>query len=170
VSLQLVETLGDFVRRIRKERHLSLADVSDRSARFGPRISASYINRIENEPNRRITTDRLQALAHGLGVSLDELLACALSKTWPDKAEAPYRIDLINAAMGARRLTNKAVAEKACVGVMTVSKIRNGDTRVGYMTLKRVVEAIGLTMAEIATNASAEVRRGHLPQGKDLSK
>lgn len=63
----------------------------------------------------------------------------------------PYRIDLINAAMGARRLSNKAVAEKAGVGVMTVSKIRNGNTNVGYVTLKKVVEAIGLTMAEVST-------------------
>ena len=64
--------------------------------------------------------------------------------------DPPYRTDLINAAMGARRLTNKAVAEKAGVGVMTVSKIRNGDSRVGYMTLKKVVEALGLTVAEIS--------------------
>lgn len=64
--------------------------------------------------------------------------------------EPPYRTDLINAAMGARRLTNKTVAEKAGVGIMTVSKIRNGDVNVGYMTLKRVVEAIGLTIAEIS--------------------
>jgi hypothetical protein len=66
------------------------------------------------------------------------------------KNSPPYRTDLINAAMGARRLTNKAVAEKAGVGVMTVSKIRNGDSRVGYMTLKKVVEALGLTIAEVS--------------------
>jgi DNA-binding LacI/PurR family transcriptional regulator len=52
--------------------------------------------------------------------------------------------------MGRHRLTNKAVAEKAGVGVMTVSKIRNGNPRVGYLTLKRVIEALGLTMAEIS--------------------
>ena len=62
----------------------------------------------------------------------------------------PYRTDLINAAMGARRLTNKVVAEKAGVGVVTVSKIRNGDPNVGYMTLMKVVETLGLTMAEVA--------------------
>ena len=65
------------------------------------------------------------------------------------ETDAPYRVDRINAAMGARRLTNKAVAERAHVGVMTVSKIRNGNAKVGYMTLKKVVEAIGLTMTEI---------------------
>jgi transcriptional regulator with XRE-family HTH domain len=69
--------------------------------------------------------------------------------------EPPYRTDLINAAMGARRLTNRAVAEKAGVGVMTVSKIRNGDPRVGYMTLKKVVEAVGLTIAEVSRPGAA---------------
>jgi transcriptional regulator with XRE-family HTH domain len=63
----------------------------------------------------------------------------------------PYRTDLINAAMGAHRLTNKVVAERARVGVMTVSKIRNGNAHIGYVTLKKVVEAIGLTMAEVST-------------------
>jgi len=53
--------------------------------------------------------------------------------------------------MGARRLTNTVVAQKAEVGVMTVSKIRNGFANVGYTTLKKVVEAIGLTMTEVAT-------------------
>ena len=69
--------------------------------------------------------------------------------------DPPYRTDLINAAMGARRLTNKTVAKRAGVGVMTVSKIRNGDPRVGYMTLKKVVEALGLTIAEVSKPRSA---------------
>jgi transcriptional regulator with XRE-family HTH domain len=64
--------------------------------------------------------------------------------------EPPYRIDLINAAMGARRLTNESVAEKADIGVTTVSRIRNGDPSVGYVTLKKVVEALGLTIAEVS--------------------
>jgi transcriptional regulator with XRE-family HTH domain len=64
--------------------------------------------------------------------------------------ETPYRIDLINAAMGAQRLSNERLAKKAGVGIMTVSKIRNGQPQVGYVTLKKVVDALGLTMAEIA--------------------
>lgn len=68
------------------------------------------------------------------------------------KTDAPYRVNLINAAMGAQRLSNTAVAKKAGVGVMTFSKIRNGNTQVGYVTLKRVVEALGLTMAEVSTS------------------
>lgn len=62
----------------------------------------------------------------------------------------PYRIDLINAAMGAQRLTNPAVAKRAGVGPVTVSRIRNGYASVGYVTLKKVVEALGLTIAEVS--------------------
>ena len=68
--------------------------------------------------------------------------------------DPPYRTDLINAAMGARRLTNQTVAKRAGVGVVTVSKIRNGDPGVGYMTLKRVVEALGLTIADVSKPAN----------------
>lgn len=70
------ESLGDFVRRIRREKNLSCADVSKRSTRKGQRrIAASYVNRIENEQNRRVTADRLQSLADGLGVPAEELFA-----------------------------------------------------------------------------------------------
>ena len=72
------ETLGDFIRRIRKEKNLSLADVSKQSARFGQRITASYINRIENEPKRKASADRLTALANGLGVPVEQVLARAV--------------------------------------------------------------------------------------------
>ena len=74
------ETLGDYVRRVRKEKRLTLADVSRRSARVGKRISRSYINRIENDPKRKITADRLNALAHGLGVPVGELVARVMGK------------------------------------------------------------------------------------------
>ena len=67
-----------------------------------------------------------------------------------DHANSPYRIDVINAAMGSQRLSNERLAKKAGVGTMTVSRIRNGDTQVGYVTLKKVVEALGLTMSDIA--------------------
>ena len=53
--------------------------------------------------------------------------------------------------MGARRMTNDSTAMKAGVSIMTVSRIRNGDPSVGFLTLKRVVEAVGLTMAEVST-------------------
>jgi transcriptional regulator with XRE-family HTH domain len=42
------------------------------------RISASYINRIENNLTRRPTADRLAALANGLGIPAPELVARAM--------------------------------------------------------------------------------------------
>ena len=72
------ESLGAFVRRIRTEKNMSCADVSKRSARKGQRrIAASYINRIENNPKLRVTADTLKALADGLYVPADEVLARA---------------------------------------------------------------------------------------------
>ena len=62
------ETLSAFVHRIRTEKRLSCADVSKQSARFGKRIAASYINRLENHSDLKLTADRLRALANGLGV------------------------------------------------------------------------------------------------------
>jgi transcriptional regulator with XRE-family HTH domain len=72
------ETLGDFVRRIRREKNLSLTDVSAKSARSGKRIAASYINRIENKPKLKPSPNSLSALANGLGVPVEELFARAI--------------------------------------------------------------------------------------------
>jgi len=71
------ENFGDFIRRVRTEKNLSCADVSSKSARFGKRIAGSYVNRIENDPHLRPSLDRLRALAYGLGVPVEELLARA---------------------------------------------------------------------------------------------
>ena len=71
------ETLADFVSRIRNEKGLSCEDVSRQSGRFGKKIAASYISRIENEPTRKPSADRLTALAHGLGIPAEELLTRA---------------------------------------------------------------------------------------------
>ncbi|HKG59545.1 MAG TPA: helix-turn-helix transcriptional regulator [Pyrinomonadaceae bacterium] len=82
-----LECLGDFVRRIREEKGLSLMDVSKRSALFGPPISGSYINRIERNPKLRVTADRLKALAQGLGIPVQELLAHAVGKMSREEAD-----------------------------------------------------------------------------------
>jgi transcriptional regulator with XRE-family HTH domain len=78
--------LGDYVRRTRTEKGLSLLDVSERCAHYGRPIAASYINRIERNPKLRPTPDRLRALAVGLGVPVDELLARAVRVMHPDEA------------------------------------------------------------------------------------
>jgi transcriptional regulator with XRE-family HTH domain len=67
----------------------------------------------------------------------------------------PYRTDVINGAMGAQRLTNEAVAEKAGVAPKTVSAVRNGDPNVGVPTLKKIADALGLTMQQIFEERAA---------------
>jgi transcriptional regulator with XRE-family HTH domain len=66
-----------------------------------------------------------------------------------------YRIDLINGAMGAQRLTNEIVAEKANVTPKVVSAIRNGARNVMLESLIAVVTAVGLTMEEIFQERAA---------------
>lgn len=75
--------LGDFVRRIRNEKGLSCSGVSKESARFGKRISASYVNRIENNHIKDPSPDRLKALARGLGIPAEELFARAVGLVAP---------------------------------------------------------------------------------------
>jgi len=72
------DNFGDFIRRIRNEKGLSCKEVEKQSARFGKPIAASYINRVENNVMLRPTADRLMALANGLGIPVEELLARAV--------------------------------------------------------------------------------------------
>lgn len=65
-----------------------------------------------------------------------------------------YRTDLINGAMGAQRLTNEKVAEKAGLAVRTVSAVRNGDPSVRLPTLKAIADALGLSMEALFTPQS----------------
>jgi transcriptional regulator with XRE-family HTH domain len=77
------EPLGDFISRIRNEKGLSCADVSKQSARFGKPISASYVNRIENKRIKDPSPDRLRALAHGLGIPVQDLVNRAIGLVAP---------------------------------------------------------------------------------------
>jgi hypothetical protein len=72
---------------------MSCADVSKRSSRKGQRrIAGSYVNRIENYPNLSVTADRLKALADGLGVPADELLALSVGLIQGDEDAAEVRL------------------------------------------------------------------------------
>lgn len=72
------ETLADLVRRVRNEKRLSLREVSLRS---GGKIANSHISRIENGESTNPTTEKLQALAKGLGVPEEEIFAVARGKS-----------------------------------------------------------------------------------------
>src|ERR1041385_977687 len=81
------ERPGDFVRRTRTAKRLSLADVSKRSARCGRRIAASYINKIERNPKLTPSANKLTALALGLGIPAYELLEHAVREMTCDEAK-----------------------------------------------------------------------------------
>lgn len=66
-----------------------------------------------------------------------------------------YRADLINAAMGKGRLTNEQVAEKAGVSPKVVSAIRNGKENIELPSLRKVADALELTMEELFTSETA---------------
>ena len=87
------EPLGDFVRRIRNKKGLSLTDVAKQSARFGPPIAASYVSKIENDPTRKPTAVALRALAHGLSIPAEDLLARAAGLVTPgDQSQELYLV------------------------------------------------------------------------------
>lgn len=68
------ESLADYVRRVRNEKRLSLADVS---LRAGRRIGRTHINRIENGEATGVSVEKLRALAKGLGVPEEEVFTIA---------------------------------------------------------------------------------------------
>jgi transcriptional regulator with XRE-family HTH domain len=73
----LITSLADYVRCVRNEKNLSLAQVS---ARSHGRIGKTHINRIENGTVARVSLIKLRALALGLGVPEDDLVAVAQGK------------------------------------------------------------------------------------------
>jgi transcriptional regulator with XRE-family HTH domain len=76
------ESLADYVRRIRQAKGLSTTDVERQSRQGGLKgISDAYVTRIENEYVTNVSTDKLRALAKGLGVSEDEIFAVARGKS-----------------------------------------------------------------------------------------
>jgi transcriptional regulator with XRE-family HTH domain len=68
------EKLSDYVRRVLKEKGLSLSDVERRSSGA---ISDSYVSGIINGNAGSLTVVKLKALARGLGVSEDDLFDVA---------------------------------------------------------------------------------------------
>ena len=73
-----ITSLADYVRRVRNEKNLSLAQISTRSR---GQISKTHINRIENGTGTRVSLIKLRALARGLGVPEDDLLEAAQGKS-----------------------------------------------------------------------------------------
>lgn len=77
VNRERMESLADFVRRVRSEKGFSLSDVRRNS---GLQIANSYVSRIENGEVTNVTPEKLKALAKGLQVSEDEIFAIVRGK------------------------------------------------------------------------------------------
>jgi transcriptional regulator with XRE-family HTH domain len=69
-----VLSLAEYVRRTRMEKNLSLSSVSAKSR---GQIGKTHINRIENGIVSRVSLTKLRALALGLSVPVEEILAVA---------------------------------------------------------------------------------------------
>lgn len=73
------EKLSDFVKRIRREKRLSVLDVERISRQNQSKgISNGYVSQIENNYISNVSPDKLQALAKGLGE--DEELVFAIAR------------------------------------------------------------------------------------------
>lgn len=62
-----------------------------------------------------------------------------------------YRDDLIRAAMGAQKMSQAALAEKSDLNPNTISAICRGKENVEIPTLKKVADALGLSLQELFT-------------------
>lgn len=78
------ESLGQYVRRVLKEKNLSLSEVEQRA---GGRISDSYICSITTGGAGSVTVAKLKALARGLDVPEDDIFAAARGSQSEDDGE-----------------------------------------------------------------------------------
>jgi transcriptional regulator with XRE-family HTH domain len=82
-----IETLAEFVSRVRNAKGLSLLDVQRQSGRRGARIAGSYVSRIENGHNKNLTQKTVAALARGLDEPEELVMAVWMGRT-PNKADS----------------------------------------------------------------------------------
>lgn len=105
------ETLGDYVKRIRKEKNLTTTEVEARSRRGGKKgISNGYITQIENDPSINPSWNKLQALASGLGVSETEIAKVASGKSDISKTDEE-KFEVLSLKFGGLKGNKKAKAE-----------------------------------------------------------
>jgi len=69
-----------------------------------------------------------------------------------------YRDDLIRAAMGAQNLSQAALAKQTRLNPNTISAICRGKETVEVPTLKKVADALGLSMGELFTPKAEQVQ------------
>lgn len=86
------EPLGDFIRRTRNDKGLSCAEVSNRSGRHVEAISASYVNRIENNQIKDPSPTILRALADGLDIPPADVLLRAAGLVPPGEPAEEHHL------------------------------------------------------------------------------
>lgn len=92
-----VDDLGDFVQRVMSDKGLSTLEVESRSKRGGREgISDAYVTRIKNKQVKNPSYAKLIALARGLDVTEDEVLAIAHGKKPNTSAIADSRFEILS--------------------------------------------------------------------------
>jgi transcriptional regulator with XRE-family HTH domain len=79
------ETLGNFVKRVVRQKQLKLRDVERRSQ---GQITNGYISGIMNDKIKNFSLDKLKALAVGLDIDPHAILDAALGETRPFALQA----------------------------------------------------------------------------------
>ncbi len=71
---------------------------------------------------------------------MSEVISTTIEKGWM----YVYETKSLNAAMGARRMTNRQLAAAAGVSIRSVSDVRNGKRNVTLRTITAIAGAAGL--------------------------
>jgi transcriptional regulator with XRE-family HTH domain len=119
------ESLGDYVRRFRGER--SLSEIEANSGRKGAKVSASYINRIENGLVKRPSSDRLIAIANGLGVPVGELLAVASGEPLDEMNAEELRLLIMFRALPADKRDDLLIIARAFERKVEEREVNSGE-------------------------------------------
>lgn len=84
---ETIETLADYVQRVRNEKGFSLKKVEYQSDNGEDRITDSYVSRIENGLITNVSPRMLRALARGLCEPEDVVFAVARGKSLTETAD-----------------------------------------------------------------------------------
>ena len=98
-------SLSKFVRDTRLEKHLSAGDVERNS---GGRISDAYVLRIESGNVANVSPEKLDALADGLGIPVDQIYRVARGLPQETPKE---RLEILAETFGGQNLTEQDWAE-----------------------------------------------------------
>lgn len=70
-----------------------------------------------------------------------------------------YNPQIINRAMGEKRMSAEVLSELSGVGMTAISQIRNGKQNATDDTLGKIADALGLQMAELYTQPQQETEQ-----------